>query len=367
MAHVSLHCRFWTWVLWAVFCAGFVSVSVPAWAQAIAPYAPGSVLETPARALDAATLEAQGRKISLWGVEKLPGLSGAQAGAARSVLDNTIGKNMLRCQVRSSQQNNTVLSAQCSTPDNLDLSLFMLQQGYVTAARGQVMGGPFEDAYVGAETQAQTNGAGVWGSLQDSQSARPAQGETLLGLGFALFICILVAFAVLSFIIMQGFKKVVDAQEQNIDMLRRERALREKERAIFAKMLDSEIKANKAKIEAYRVVYEELHRGLSDPARPPKYKRAGDLVQTQPALDRAVFDRNTDKLDILGERLSSEVIHFYARIKSKPDFITLEPDLPLTEAKSVVEKGLKSAQRLNEISDRLIHLFAQAGHASENE
>ena len=165
---------------------------------------------------------------------------------------------------------------------------------------------------------------------------------------------------------MRGFQRVTDAQNQSMDMMERERELREKERAIFATMLDSEIKANKSKIEAYLVVYDEMLRDMKDPDATPKYKRAGDIVQLQPALDRSVFDRNTDKLDILGNQLSSEVIHFYARIKSTPDYKNLEPDTPMDEAIGIVQQAYDGAQRLDKISDRLIDLFAQGGHSSED-
>jgi len=165
--------------------------------------------------------------------------------------------------------------------------------------------------------------------------------------------------------IMRGFQKVIAAQNQNMDMVTRERQLRDKERKIFATMLDSEIKANKSKIEAYLVVYEEMLKDLTNTERSPKYKKTGDIVQAQPALGRSVFDRNANKLDILGDSLSSEVIHFYARIKSSPDYINLEPDTPDEEALAVVEKALKDAGRLNKIADRLIDSLGQRGHSAQ--
>ncbi|MEZ5919531.1 MAG: hypothetical protein R3D66_06470 [Alphaproteobacteria bacterium] len=129
-------------------------------------------------------------------------------------------------------------------------------------------------------------------------------------------------------------------------------------------MLDSELKSNKAKIEAYLVVYREMLQALENPERTPKYKKAGDIVQRQPALDRVVFDRNTDKLDILGDRLSSEIIHFYARIKSKPDYINIEPDMALEEVTGIVQKAIQNAERMNKIAENLIDLFSEGGLAS---
>ena len=78
-------------------------------------------------------------------------------------------------------------------------------------------------------------------------------------------------------------------------------------------------------------------------------------------MDRAVFDRNTDKLDMLGDGFVSDVIHFYARIKTKPDYVNLEPELPLDDAIALVEEGLNNAKRMNKISDQLIEAFSEIG------
>lgn len=147
-------------------------------------------------------------------------------------------------------------------------------------------------------------------------------------------------------------------------MMAKERKLREKERNIIAVMVDSEIKANKAKIEAYLVVYEEMLKALKDPDRPPKYKKAGDIVQKQPALDRSVFDRNTDKLDLLGRDLASEMIHFYARIKSSPEYENLEPDMELEQVTAIVEDVVKRGGRLNELAEKLLGSIESSGLTS---
>lgn len=319
--------------------------------------------EANARAVDGSTLMAGNTSISLWGVQKIEGMSAPFMVAARTALDNAAGSQKVRCELKSRTENNIV--AQCSNASDTDLGLFMLQQGFVTADRGLVYGTVFEGPYIQAEQQAEGQGLGVWAKGDDTQAAG-GDSNLMLMLGFILFLCIIVTFAVLSILIMRGFQKVVAAQRDNMDMVSRERALRDKERMIFAMMLDSEIKSNKSKVEAYIAVYDEMMRSLKDTTRPPKYKKVGDIVQSQPALDRSVFDRNTDKLDILGDRLSSEVIHFYARIKTNPDYINLEPNMPLEEAQSIVEKGLKSADRLNTIADRLIDMFSQGGHSSKD-
>ena len=188
----------------------------------------------------------------------------------------------------------------------------------------------------------------------------------MLSFGFILFLCIIGAFTFLSIIVMRGFQKVVDAQSDNIEMIMKERKLRNQEREVVAIMLDSELKANKAKIEAYLAVYEEMLRSMKDPERPPKYKKSGDIMQRQPALARSVFDRNTDKLDMLGARLSSELVHFYARIKSAPDYANLEPSTPLEEAVATLERAIAGARRLDGLAGRLLEAFASGGIVSED-
>lgn len=321
------------------------------------------IFETKLRASDAATVISGKVRIHLWGVEAVDGMSAQFKARARVILDNALGDRKAQCEIKERHEGEIL--AQCANASDLDLGLFMLQQGYVTADRGSVYGTVFEDAYIQAETEAQKRGVGVWKvSEKSGDSVGGTGGLIFLSLGIVLFLCILVAFIVLSLIIMRGFQRVSDAQNRNVDMISKERNLRNKERGIVAMMLDSELKANKAKIEAYLVVYDEMLRALEDPERIPKYKKAGDIVQKQPALDRVVFDRNTDKLDILGDRLSSQIIHFYARIKSNPDYINIEPDMSLEQVISIVKKAIDRAGRMNKIVERLLNLFSEGGLAS---
>jgi endonuclease YncB( thermonuclease family) len=325
--------------------------------------APQRFVVNKVRAVDAATLISGQTPIKLWAVETVESQSAAFNLRGRTELDNAIGQAKIMCEIK--KRDAVTISAQCTNAQDQDLSLYMLQQGFVTVERSAVYGTVFEDAYIQAEMQAQSRGIGVWGD-EKGGPAKADDGVYMVSFGFILFICIIAAFIVLSIIIMRGFQKVIEAQNQNVEMMSKERKLRDKERGIVAVMLDSELKANKAKIEAYRVVYEEMLKSLKDPDRPPKYKKAGDIIQKQPALARQVFDRNTDKLDMLGARLSSEVIHFYARIKSTPDYINLEPSTPLEEAVAMLEKSLEGARRLDDLAGRLLESFTSGGIISED-
>ena len=321
------------------------------------------VFETQMRAIDAASMFAGKAKVKIWGVKQLDNLPVLIAERGRVALDNAIGKEAVQCELK--QRYEDYLLAQCVNSLDQDLGLLMLQAGYVSVDRGVIYNSVFEEPYLQAEDEAQAKEVGIWVD-DEAQSGGSMGGSRLLVFAVVLFVVILAAFGVLSIIIMRGFEKVIDAQNRNIDMLGRERRLKNKERAVVASMLDSEIKANKSKIEAYLVVYEEMLADIQNPQRQPKYKKAGDILQSQPALDRSVFDRNTDKLDILGDQLSSEVIHFYARIKTKPDYINLEPDMPLEEATALVEKGIHNARRMNKVADCLIDSFDDSGLSSEH-
>lgn len=313
------------------------------------------------RAVSEVSAVAGKTSVVFWGIEAVEGSNVQLKLKARTMLDNVMGNEAVSCVLKG--RSSEALTAQCVSSDDIDLGLFMLQNGFVVVDRSAIYGTVFEQPYLEAEREAQNSQLGLWSA--DVKQSKDG-GSLLLSLGFVLLVLVVIAFVALSIFIMRGFQKVIDAQNQNMDFAAKERVLKDKERQIFATMMDSEIKANKSKIDAYITVYDEMLRSLQDTERAPKYQAAGDLVQEQPALSRSVFDRNTDKLDVLGDRLSSDVIHFYARIKSKAEYINLEPDMPLDQATEIVEKALTSAKRLNKISDRIIDAFEESGLSSDD-
>ncbi len=321
----------------------------------------GSIFETTVKVADASTLLADDFQITLWGVEGIDASDPAFVLNGRTTLANAVGNGAVRCEVK--RQEKTSITAQCVNDNELDLGLFVIQQGFASVERSAVFGTVFEDVYIQAEMQAQESGLGVWaknGSAQDVSSSA-LKGTAFLAFGFILFLLVVGIFTFLSIIIMRGFKTVIKAQNDNLDMMAKERRLRDKERAVVAVMLASELKANKSKIEAYLVVYDEILKGLKDPSRKPKYQNSGDIIQTQPALSRVIFERNADKLDILERDLSSSLIHFYARIKTRPEYINLEPETPLPEAIDTVEGAVTKAKKLNVIVDHLLDDFENKG------
>lgn len=306
--------------------------------------------EASVTALDSVTMKAGENTIHLWGVTKLADVE--QDMSARSALERAIGSGKVTCETK--QHSDQHITALCTNADNQDLGLHMLRQGLVAVDRPSIAGTPLEKLYIDAEGRARTHRANL--SLPESDGNR-----FVLVSGIVVFFIALAVFSALATIMLRGFQKIADIQKQNMDMMERERKLKEKERSIVAIMLDSELKANKSKIEAYRLVYSETLKALMEIGRTPKYKKSGDIVQKQPALSRAVFDRNTDKLDMLGPDLASQIVHYYARVKSNPEYITIEPSMPIEEAINLLEGVLKNAKKLEELSEKLLSGFRDFG------
>lgn len=308
-----------------------------------------------ARASDADALVSGKYRIKLWGIEALDGSSAFLKLKSRTALDDKIEGKPVSCFIKD-RTGDEVL-AQCVNANEEDLSLFMIQQGFVSVDRAAVFGTIFERPYIDAENQARQAGRGIWiESTATAEKKLPFDGFFLGGV--IVLLLFLVGLMAIALFIMRGFRNVVDVQNQSIDLASRERSIREKEKYIIASMLDAEIRSNKAKIEAYIAIYEEMLADFEDKSTQPKYKRSGDIVQKQPVLNRSVFDGNTDKLDLLGREAASDIIHYYARIKTMPDYETLEPDTSLKKAKETVTNALEGAKKLDQISDVILEDFA---------
>ncbi|MCB1532763.1 MAG: hypothetical protein KDJ35_07830 [Alphaproteobacteria bacterium] len=317
------------------------------------------IFETNMRAASASLLMAGKLSVHLWGVEDIPMSVPVMALRARTTMANAIGDGKVTCEIKNRSAEG--IFAQCENAEDVDLGLLMIQQGYVTVNRANVYGTVFEDVYVRAETEAQARNLGVWGQGAGVEAAQGGDSKFLVMLSLIVSLGIAAAFLVLTVIVMRGFKKVTEAQQNNMDMIKKEQKLREKERGIIATMLDAELKANKSKLEAYLVVYEEMLAGLKNPDKAPKYKQSGDIVQTKPILSRAVFDRNNDKLDMLGHDLAGALVQFYSYIKTNAEYEDLEPDMALETAIGIVEQAVNEARHMNAQAQELMSALEESG------
>ncbi len=309
-----------------------------------------------ARVLNSTTLISGNTKISLWGIERIDTQAAAFHLKIRQDLEKKIGGKNVLCVIKDKIDDGLV-KAQCINSKEEDLSLFLLRQGYASADRKAIYRSIYEAPYLKAEENAKSGGSGIWGGV-GSSSGEKQDKKFLIGVFFIALMLVL-ALGVLSFHLMRGFSRVVDVQNKSIDLATKERALKDKEKYIIAAMIDAEIRSNKAKIDAYLTIYEETLQKFSDSNKALEYQKTGDIVQKQPALSRAVFDGNTNKLDLFGSRLASDIIHYYARIKTSPDYIEIKPDTPLNEAKEIIESVIENTKKIKDVSDRLIDSFVQ--------
>ncbi len=309
------------------------------------------------RVTDPTTLVAGSVDIKLWGVEGIDVNSAVFNLKARNILEKKIGGEKVLCTVKKKGPGK-VVKAQCINKNEEDLSLFLLQQGYVSADRQEIYGSIYEQPYLNAESQAQQNEKGAW-SLDDDEKKSPAdvQSQNFIRGSLILMAVFILALGALSFHIMRGFRRVVDIQNQSIELAARERSLRDREKQIIAAMLNAEIRSNISKTEAYLTIYEEILQDFKVMGKAPKYKKSGDIIQKQPALDRSVFDGNTSKLDLLGSSVASDVIHYYARIKTNPDYIEIDPEESEEDVRKMIETAISNAKKMNKLSDELLGSF----------
>ena len=309
------------------------------------------------RVADEVTLVADQAKISLWGVKKAEVGSPVFELKARTFLENLIGGQKVTCTIKGSFDGQ--YKAQCVNASEEDLSLFLLQKGFVILNRSEIFSTIYEAPYVEAENLAQNSELGVWASNAVSVGASDSSGGGFMWSAVFLVGAFIVAIGIISFYIMRGFGRVITLQNQSMDLAAKERELREREKNVIASMIHSEIRENKPKIDAYLTVYEEmLAESMSSDG--PSFMKTGEIVQRQPALSRNVFDGNTGTLNVLGARMASEIIHYYARIKTNPDYVEIKPDMPVEKVREIIKTSVENAKKLDMISSKLLETFCNS-------
>lgn len=339
------------------------SLAGPAYAQ-VAPK-PFSVN---AFAVDAKTLSGGGMTISLWGVEPLTAPGTIENARARIALDDIVGDKPIRCMPMSNPANGMV-KAQCLSGQERDLALHLLSTGMVSAKRNELVGSDLANAYLGAERNARAQQLGLWGGMAASAITPTASGfdmGALFGMGIptwalagALLLVPMLGFLMMALIMHSGFRQLIALQKYQLaGTQKRERQLKEREKYVIASALEGELQTNRAKLDAFLTIYEELLKSLRDPSKKPKYQRAGDIIHEKPSLSRTVYDSHVDKLDILGPQLSTELANLYANIEASPDYKTLEPELPIEKARETVDKIIKAATKMADPMDKMIGALA---------
>lgn len=338
-------------------------MAMPAFASG-APSAPETkAFATNALAADAQTLTGNNVTITLWGINPAAEPGSAEGIRARIYLDDLITGRPIRCLVMKGQPvAGGTVQARCLNADERDLGLLMIGAGLATVDRADVAGTDLATAYLGAERQARIAHAGLWntGAVSAAPIAAVAPdigggfgGVPLWAVAAALLIVPVLGFLIIGLIMHLGLRQLIVLQRYQIaGTQKRERQLKEREKYVIASALEGEVMTNRAKLDAFLVIYEELLKSLRDPAKTPKYQRAGDIIHEKPALTRTVYDAHVDKLDLLGPQLASDLSHLYNLIVPNPDYRTLEPEVPIEKARELVDRIVRNAEKLMEPLDK---------------
>lgn len=318
-------------------------------------------ISTMAVALDAQTLTGANMRILLWGVQPATPVGTLENNAARAHIDDLIAEQTVRCMPMSQAQGGGI-KAQCLNFKEQDIALMLVAGGDVAVNRADVMGSELASAYMNAEKKARAARLGIWGAVSGGTAAAentdmaagllPA-GIPLWAVAAALLIVPMLGFLLMASIMHSGFRQLITLQKYQLaGTQKRERQLKEREKYVIASALEGEINTNRAKLDAFLVIYEELLKSLRDPAKKPKYQRAGDIIHEKPALSRTVYDAHIDKLELLGPQITSDLSALYGMIDAAPDYRTLEPEVPIEKAREIVDRIVRSATKMVEPMDK---------------
>jgi len=345
---------------------GFIAFAAPAMGLA---QESSKAFSTPAFAIDATTLNGNNATITLWGVEAAAPKGTPDAVRARAALDDLIGDRPVKCITTDGPATSGNIRARCLNAAERDIGLTLVTSGLVAANRRDLVGTELSGPYIDAERRARNANIGFWGNgrnIQPQQNTAPAVAPSgdflsqitgsapLWVIAGALVIVPVIGFLIIGVIMHLGFRQLITLQRYQIaGTQKRERQLKEREKYVIASALENEINTNRAKLDAFLVIYEELLKSLRDPGKTPKYQRGGDIIHDKPGLTRTVYDSHVDKMEILGPQLSGDLSSLYQMIVSNPDYRTLEPEVPVEKAREIVDRIVRNAERLIEPMDKV--------------
>lgn len=309
---------------------------------------------TGATAIDAATLYTNRYLISLWGIEPA-NISAAVTLKARTYLDNVIGGQPVHCEVKNWQGERPL--ARCLTAQEVDIGLSMVDAGYAVVDRAAVSSTVFSDSYLDAENDAQGKSLGAWADeggghafLKYFNNDEGLVYGWLAGVLIVPVLCLLI----ICLITITRFDRLEKYLKETIgESEARKKDLRDQERFVVASMIEGELTANKGKLEAFIIIYKDLLKSLRQ-AKEHRYQTSGEIVHDAPLLERAVYDNNINRLELLGVTMAGEVVGLYADIQSNPNYTTLDATVPLDQAILKVQKVVLDAEKLIPKIDKII-------------
>lgn len=330
--------------------------AVPVFAQNTAK--PDS-FTTNAMAQDAQTLLTNRYRVLLWGIEAAHIKGSPLSLRGRSALDDLIADGVVRCQVASWRGEQPV--ARCVNSQNVDLGATMVQNGFAVVNRQSVIGSAYEEPYITAEKTAKAQKKGIW-SDKITENAAPqmsfADLESMMPMLSVIGGIVFFFFLITSLMMMSGFKKVETLVKKSMALTRaQEERMRKREKFVVAGMLEGELLANKGKIEAFVVINRDVLSGLNAAKNNNtlhKYQQSTEILQKNPILMRAVFDGNTDKLELLGTQFAKDIVELYNDVSAEVDYLTLEKNLPIEDAITHTQKIILEAERMLDPIDKLL-------------
>jgi endonuclease YncB( thermonuclease family) len=299
--------------------------------------------------------------ITLWGIEPLETNNTI---AGRIALEAIINNSPLNCTIKQWNSDNNG-QAQCIGLDEQDIALRLIEKGYATADRRAIRETIFDSIYRNAELAARNSRAGLWRmilpepseydqlrNLKDNQFS--LTNDTAYLLIAATILGPFIGMLIVGGIIYTGFKRLLYLQRYQIAAAeKKDRAMREREKFIVAASLEGEMNTNRAKLDAFIIIYEELLKNLRDPLKDHKYKKGGDIIHEKPALLRNVYDSNIDKLDVLGPQIVTDLTALYTTIEPNPDYKTIEPSTPIDDVIQFVETIIADAEAMLQPIDKI--------------
>lgn len=329
-------------------------ITVPAMAQEAS--ARPEQFAAAATAIDGVSLLTGRYMIALWGIEPVEAAGTTIALKARTALDNLVGGQPVRCEVKEWRGDRPV--ARCLNGRETDLALAMIEGGYAVVDRPAVSGSVFDVQYKEAETKAQHDGTGGWALSAQSGGgfADYFQGNEQLVYGWIIGVLALPLLAGL--LIGMGLAARIGRLEKYIretigESEARKQVLREQERFVVASMIENELSANKGKLEAFIIIYNDLLKSLRQ-SKEHRYQVNGEIVHDAPLLERNVFENNINRLEMLGAGMAGEIVGIYGHIQSNPNYTTLDASVPLDEAILKVQKVVSDAESLIPRMDKII-------------
>lgn len=316
-------------------------------------------IQRPMRAVDPVTLRAEGLSIRLWGIRPATSNDTPLELRAIALMDTLIQEGQVNCKLEGGVIPELV--GRCVVQTNQDLALELLSNGYAIVDRRQTYNTVFATNYERAQEQARALKKGVWALLDRQAVTLPKWLQSDILAPLVIFGGMLLGFAFNAVVMMGLINRVAQNQNGgNLEADRKEALLQSRERQVLLATLEAELNENKTKMEAFLSIYGDYLKGLKDPVTAPKYQQAGDTIQKHPGFSKTVFEANVSRLSLLDIKLAGHLSKLYSALPKEQEYITLDTNLPLEIAVSLLEKNLEQTEDLLEPIDQVIREMQEA-------